>query len=241
MLKYILIMITPEELLKNGLHLGHKKQRCHPKAKKYIYSFDNGIAILDLFQTKTKLESALECVITLAKNDKTILVVATKKTVAATVKAIVEPHNIPYLTTKWVGGFLTNFSTVKKNIDHLNSLITQRDNNEWADLPKHERLAKEKLINRTLFVYQGVLQMKKIPDALFIIDIKKEKNSVVEAGKMKITTIAITDTNVNPDLVDYAIPANDDALSSVTYITNLIINTYNENRPKDKKPIITKK
>lgn len=221
-------MIRIEEFLKAGLHLGHKKQRTNPKAKKYIYDYEKGIAIFDLYKTEKQIDTALDFLTNLKKQKKTLIVVATKKTISDSITKQVLDKNIPYLTSKWVGGFLTNFSSIKKNIDYVNDLIKQKQQEDWEKLIKHERMLLEKKLNKMLLVYRGVLNISKIPDALYVVDIKKEKNAIIEARKLGVKIVAVCDSNTNPDLVDYPICANDDALSSVEYITNLVVKAYAE-------------
>src|SRR3989338_5291298 len=225
-------MFDTQDLLTAGLHLGHKKQRTHPKTNKYIYNYEKGVAIFDLFKTQTQLNTALAYLKELKKDNKNLIIVATKNTISDSISQLAKDANIEYLTDKWIGGFLTNFSTIKKNIDNINEQIKQRDSGEWDKLIKHERLALEKQLNKNLRVYKGVLTLTKIPTAMFIIDIKKEKNAVSEASKTGVKTIAVCDSNVNPELVDYPISANDDALSSVEFITRLIIEAYRQSDVK---------
>lgn len=222
--------ITPDVLIVHGLHLGHKKQRTHPRSKQYIYKMDNGVAIIDLFKTHEKLVSALDFVKTLGKEGKTLLVVATKKTARDHVTTACKTESIAYITNKWVGGFLTNFEEVKKNIEKLKNLREEQKEGAWETLPKHEQIALQKKMGRIASIYEGVSMMDKLPDALFIIDIKKEHNAVSEAEDLAIPTVAVVDTNSNPDIVTYPIPANDDAVTSITFLTDVIVKAYAEGR-----------
>lgn len=224
--------ITPEDLIAHGVHLGHKAFKVHPRSKQYIYQIESGTSIIDLFQTADLLEEAKQYAFTLGKEGKVLLVVATKKQTREIIAQLCLENNIPYLTNKWVGGFLTNFGAISGNIKKMETLKTERDNGDWSQFVKHERTSLEKKLNRISEIYKGVATLTKTPDALFIVDIKKENNSVLEARMEGITTLAMVDTNTNPDLVDYPIPANDDAISSVTFIVNEVIGAYLEGKEK---------
>lgn len=223
---------NPKELLAQGLHLGHKKNKVHPKAQTYIHSYQKGTSIIDLIQTAELLDEAKKFVSELAKEGKTIMFVATKKVARKPVSDICAEHNIPCMTNKWVGGFLTNFEEISKNIQRMNEQREQQKNGGWESLPKHERTQMEKKLNRIASVYSGVADLKKAPDALFIIDIRKEANALNEALQVGLPAVAVVDTNVNPEDVTYPIPANDDAISSITFLTTEIAETYAKNFKK---------
>jgi len=212
-----------EELFNAKAHLGHKKNRVHPKAKKYIYTFENGVSIIDLAQTLALLEKAKQFIRDLKKNNKTLVFVATKKIAADFVKKSCEENNLSFITTKWPAGFLTNFEMISKNIKKLNTMKKEKETGGFNQYVKHEQVKLTKELNKLEKFYGGITNLNKIPDALFIIDLKKEKNAVSEARKMQVSTIAITDTNVDPELVDYPIPGNDDSLSSIEYFVKDII------------------
>ncbi len=213
----------PKDLLAHGLHLGHKKNKVHPKANRYIHSYQNGTSIIDLFKTSELLDAALEEITRMAKDGKTILVVATKKIARQPVSSLCQEYGIPYMTNKWVPGFLTNFEEVSKNIKRMNAARVAQKDGSWDELPKHERTQLEKELNKTASVYAGVATLEKLPDAVFIVDIRKEANALKEALQSKIATFAIVDTNVNPEHVAFPIPANDDALTSIEYVTNAVV------------------
>lgn len=218
----------PEELLSAGVHLGHRKQKIDPASKKYIYKIESGVSIIDLFKTAPQLDKALEFVNQLGTQGKVLLFVATKKGAKEIVEETCKKFNYPYLTSKWVGGFLTNFTEINKNVTLLNDLKKQKETGDWMQFVKHERIYLEKKMNRISSTYEGVTKLAKVPDALFIIDIKKEKNSVNEATRLGIPTVALVDTNSDPMLVDYPIVGNDDALSSVQFIVDKIAEAYEE-------------
>lgn len=216
-----------KELFKNDCHLGHKKNKVHPKAKKYIYTYNNGISIIDLNKTVDLLEQAKKYILDLQKNNKKLLVVATKKILSEAIKNICQKYNLPYVNIKWPAGLLTNFETLTKNVKKLKNLRKEKEEGKWNQYVKHEQIKLEKKLKKLEKFYQGIESLEKIPDAIFIIDIKKEKNAFKEAISQKIPIIAIVDTNVDPSLINYPIPANDDSLSSVQYIVEDLFSSIN--------------
>lgn len=220
----------PSELLKYGLHLGHKSQKLHPKSKVHVYKIEHGTAIIDLFQTATMLDKALAFINELGRENKILLVVATKKQARQIVTEVCQKYGILYITSKWVAGFMTNFSEISKNIKKMREMKKQQAAGEWNEIIKHERVQMEKELHKIEILYGGIEALEKLPDALFILDIKSESNAVIEATKMGIPSVAVVDTNCNPELVDYPIPANDDATSSITYLAETIAKAYDEGR-----------
>lgn len=215
-----------EELFNANAHLGHKTNKIHPLAKKYIYTIDHGVSIIDLTKTVSLLEKAKEFVSSLSKKNKTLLVVMTKKTSASYVNEICKKNNIPHITVKWPAGLITNFEMIIKNIKKLKKMNEEKENGEWNKFVKHEQIKLQKKINKLEKFYGGIIDLEKLPDAIFIVDIKREKNAVKEARERKIPIIAIVDTNVNPNIIDYPIPGNDDATSSIEYFVNEIVSAY---------------
>lgn len=215
-------------LFEADLHLGHKKNRLHPKARKFVYRIDNGVSIIDLTQTAKQLNSALEFLKKEGAENKKLLVVATKKVANQIAMDVSKKNTISYITTKWLPGLLTNFETIIKNVKKLNEMKSQRDSGEWDKLTKHERVKLSKQIARLEKFYGGIATLEKRPDILFVIDSKKEHNAVVEAQKNNIPVIAITDTNSDPDEVAYPIVANDDSPKSIEYLVNTIIETFSK-------------
>ncbi|MFA6016597.1 MAG: 30S ribosomal protein S2 [Patescibacteria group bacterium] len=215
-----------EELFAAGAHLGHKSNRVHPKTNKYIYSFENGVSIIDLTKTADYLEKAKKYVSELGANGKILLVVCTKKIASNLTKELCTKNNLPYINTKWPAGLLTNFEMIIKNVKKLNTMKEEKEKGEWNKFVKHEQVKLDKDLNKLEKFYGGISDLKKLPDAVFMIDIKKEKNSVKESGEMKITTVAVTDTNANPDPINYPIPGNDDSLTSIEYFLKEIIEAY---------------
>lgn len=215
-----------EELFAAGAHLGHKANRVHPKTNKYIYSFENGVSIIDLTKTVIFLEKAKQFVSELGKNEKVLLVVSTKKIVSNLTQELCQKNNLLFVNTKWPAGLLTNFEMIIKNVKKLNSMKEEKEKGEWNKFVKHEQVQLDKELKKLEKFYGGIANLKKLPDALFVIDIKKEKNSVKEAGEMKIPIVAVTDTNVDPDPIDYPIPGNDDSATSIEYFLKEIIEAY---------------
>ena len=215
-----------EQLFKLGTHLGHKTNRIHPKAKKYIYTVQNGVSIIDLTKTINLLNKAKEYIKDLAKNEKTLLVVATKKLFSTQIFNLCQKNKIPVVSTKWPAGLLTNFDNIIRNVKKLEKMKEQKENGVWNQFVKHEQIKLKKQLNKLEKFYGGIINLKKIPDALFVIDAKKEKNAIIEAQKMSIPIIAVVDTNTDPTPIDFPIPANDDLFESVNYIAQEIITAY---------------
>lgn len=220
------------ELFKNQAHLGHKTNRIHPKAKKYIYKIENGVSIIDLELTAKLLNQACLFLSQLASEGKKLLFVATKRVVAVKALELCSKNNISYITTKWPAGFLTNFQTLMKNVNKLKKMREAKESGEWQKLVKHEQSNLERELYKLNKLYGGLSDIDKPPDALVLVDLKKEKNALDEARATGTKIIAIVDTNVNPELVDYPIPANDDSLPSVEFILNLLVDAYVKERKK---------
>ncbi len=218
------------ELFEAGSHLGHKTNRVHPKAKKYIYSVENGVSIIDLTKTVPLFEKAKEFVKKEAEADKTMLVVATKKVSTAFIAKLCKEKLIPFITLKWPAGLLTNFDMISKNVKKLTAMKEAKDKGEWSKYVKHEQVNLQKELNKLERFYGGIEMMRKIPDFIFVVDIKKEKNAVKESTEMKLPIVAIADTNVDPDIVDYPIPGNDDSATSIEYFVKEIIETYSKSK-----------
>lgn len=215
-----------EKLFEVGAHLGHKKNRLHPKARKYVYKMVNGVAVIDLTQTVVQLHTAQQYLKQAAKEGKKLLVVGTKRVASQFIQEICKENDIPHITTKWMPGLLTNFETLSKNTKKMVDYETGKNDGSWDQFVKHERTKMQKDLNRLKRLYGGIEHLKKRPDILFIIDIKREKNALKEAKQNGIPVIAITDTNTNPDTVDYPVVANDDSPTSSHYVVNAILSAY---------------
>lgn len=208
------------------LHLGHKKNRLHPKVRKFVYKIESGISIIDLTYTVKQLEAAKDFLKKVGKDNKTVLFVATKKVASQFTTDLCEKNGFSYITNKWLPGLLTNFETIIKNVKKLKELKEQKDSGQWDKLVKHERVKLNKHIMRLNKFYGGLINLEKRPDVLFVLDAKKEKNSIIEAEKMNIPVIAVIDTNANPEDVDYPIIANDDSPTAIEYLMTEIVSTY---------------
>lgn len=215
-----------EQLFLLNAHLGHRKNRLHPKARKYVYKIVNGVAIINLTKTVDELEKAKEYISEAVKQGKLPLVVATKKIISSSVSKLAEENKIPYITNKWLPGLLTNFDTIMKNVKKLIQMEEEMKTGAWDKFIKHEKVKLEKQVYKLRKLYSGIINLVKKPDFLIIVDIKKEKNALKEAQQNLIKTIAILDTNSNPDEVDFPIIANDDSFGSLEYLTKELIDSY---------------
>lgn len=220
--------ITLQALLEAGCHFGHKSERWHPKAAEFIYTEKDGIHIIDLAKTKAGLEAAAVYIKQLTMEGKDVLFVATKRQARGVVKQEVEAVGAPYFVERWIGGFLTNWESIKKNIDKIIRLEREFETGVWKKFPKHEQSKLTRYVARLKIYYGGVLKLSTLPAALFIVDIKKEIAALREAKRMGIPIVAIVDTNADPVDVDYVIPANDDAVGSIQYLTHVIAQAYND-------------
>jgi len=211
-----------EDMLKAGMHFGHRTNRWHPKMKSYIFTSKNGIYIIDLKKSQNKLAEALEFMTKLVSEGKSILFVGTKKQVAGPLQKMATEINQPYIVGKWLGGYLTNFLVVKKSVKKYLDLLDKKDSGKLEKYTKKERLEFDREINKLKERVGGLTSLNKLPDALFVWDIKEEETAVKEARQKNIPIIAVCDTNVNPELVNYPIPANDDATKTITLILDTI-------------------
>ena len=219
-----------KQLLEAGVHFGHHTRRWNPKMAEYIFTERNGIYIIDLQKTVKKVEEAYNFVRELAENGEEILFVGTKKQAQDSIKEEAERVGMYYVNARWLGGMLTNFSTIKTRIDRLAQLRKMEEDGTFALLPKKEVVKLNLEIEKLEKYLGGIKNMKKLPAALFIVDPRKERNAVAEARKLNIPIIAIVDTNCDPDEVDYVIPGNDDAIRAVKLIAGTISNAIIEGR-----------
>ncbi|MCK5476022.1 MAG: 30S ribosomal protein S2 [Candidatus Pacebacteria bacterium] len=210
-------------MLKAGVHFGHKKAKKHPKMDEYIFSIRNEISIIDLSKTKLKLNEAINFVKDVSANGGTILFVGTKKQAKKITKEAAEKCGMPYVTERWLGGTFTNFEKIIASIKRLENIVSQKENGELEKkYNKKERLEIDREIIRLEKKFGGIKNMKNIPDAVFVIDIKENDIAVIESNTKKIPVIALIDTNADPSLVNYPIPANDDAIGSISLMANAI-------------------
>ncbi|PWU68845.1 MULTISPECIES: 30S ribosomal protein S2 [Gracilibacillus] len=212
-------VISMKQLLEAGVHFGHQTRRWNPKMKKYIFTERNGIYIIDLQKTVKKVEEAYNFVKEIAENDGTVLFVGTKKQAQESVKEEAIRSGMFYVNQRWLGGTLTNFETIRKRINRLKDIEKMEEDGTFEVLPKKEVVGLLKEKERLVKFLGGIKEMNKIPDALFIIDPRKERIAVAEAHKLNIPIVGIVDTNCDPDEIDYVIPANDDAIRAVKLLT----------------------
>jgi len=211
--------VSMKALLEAGVHFGHQTRRWNPKMRKFIFSERNGIHIIDLQQTVDRLEAACDFVRDLVANGGTILFVGTKRQAQETMESEAKRSGMPYVTTRWLGGTLTNFSTIQGRIDYLVRTEDAKARGEMDYLAKKERLKQEEELARLNRYLGGIKAMTALPGAIFIVDTTKEDIAVAEAVRMGIPIVALVDTNCNPDVIDYPIPSNDDAIRAIKLIT----------------------
>lgn len=232
-------ILTMKQLLEAGVHFGHQTKRWNPKMKKYIYAARNDIYIIDLQKTVVLAEEAYNFIADLAKNDKKILFVGTKKQASDAIKEEAERSGMYYINSRWLGGTMTNFKTIRTRIDRMNQIDKMEQAGEFALLPKKEvsgLMAEREKLTTNL---GGIRNMKSLPDALFVVDPHKEAIAVQEARNLNIPIIAITDTNCDPDLIDYVIPGNDDAIRAVKLIASMVADAIVEGRQGEEQQVVT--
>lgn len=223
-------VITIKQLLEAGVHFGHHTRRWNPKMAEYIFTERNGIYIIDLQKTAKKFEEAYMFVRQLSENNGTMLFVGTKKQAADTIKEEASRCGMYYVNVRWPGGMLTNFKTIRKSINRLNDLEKMQSDGTFDLLPKKEVAAKQKEIFDLEKNYGGIKNMDVLPDAVFIVDPRKEHNAVMEAKKLGIPVVAIVDTNCDPDDADYIIPGNDDAIRAIRLISSVLADAIIEGK-----------
>lgn len=210
------------DLLKAGVHFGHTKSKRHPSMEPYIFGVKQGIHIIDLEKTQAMLDDAVKFVKEITSKGGVILFVSSKKQAKEIVKTAAEKAGMPYINTRWLGGTLTNFANIISLTKKLKKLEEEQAKGEWQRYTKKEALEREREIIHLKEMVEGIKNMNKLPDAVFIVDIKKDKTALQEATKKEIPVIAILDSNCNAKNVKHLIPGNDDAVKSITLITNTI-------------------
>ncbi len=219
---------TFEELLDAGVHFGHLKRKWNPSMAPYIFMERNGIHILDLYKTMAKLEEAASAMKQVARSGKKILFVATKKQAKEIVAEQVKRVNMPYVTERWPGGMLTNFATIRKAVRKMSSIDKMMTQELYKNLSKREKLQISRERAKLEKQLGSISDLNRLPSALFVVDILKEKIAIAEARKLNIPTFAMVDTNSDPTLIDFPIPANDDASKSIQLITKLMVDAIEE-------------
>ncbi len=232
-----MVNVTMKELLESGVHFGHETKRWDPKMKPYIFGARDGIYIIDLQKTVQMFKEAYEFVKDTAAKGEYILFVGTKKQAQESIREEATRCNMFYVNHRWLGGMLTNFGTIKKSIDRLNRLETMRNEEIFDLLPKKEIMQLEKERNRLEKSLGGIKAMDRLPGAVFIIDVKKEKIAVNETKKLGIPSVGVVDTNCNPEDITYPIPGNDDAIRAIRLLSSRIADAVVEGRQEYEKEL----
>ena len=214
--------VTLETLLAAGSHFGHLTRRWNPKMKEFIFMERNGIHILDLKKTQTKIDEACEYIKNIIESGEEVLFVGTKKQAKEIIKAEAQRCGMFFMTDRWLGGTLTNFGTIKKSIKHMKNLEKMSTDGTYEKLTKKETLHIDREKEKMKKVLEGIEDMKILPGAVFVVDTKKEQIAVKEARKLNIPIFAIVDTNSDPTIIDFPIPANDDAAKSISIISRTL-------------------
>ncbi|TZF86050.1 30S ribosomal protein S2 (plasmid) [Pedobacter sp. BS3] len=219
---------TYQDLLDAGVHFGHLTRKWDPKMAQYIFMERNGIHIIDLNKTLSKVEEAAAALKQIVKSGRKVLFVATKKQAKDIVAEQAKNVNMPYVTERWLGGMLTNFATVRKSIKKMSNIDKMTKDGTYDVLSKKEKLMIQRERVKLETLLGGISDLNRLPAALFIIDVKKEHIAVTEALKLNIPTFAMVDTNSDPSNIDFPIPANDDATKSISLITSIMIQAIQE-------------
>jgi len=217
-----------KELLQAGVHFGHLKKKYNPAMAPYVFMEQNGIHIIDLNKTVAMLEEAAAAMKQIAKSGKKILFVSTKKQAKSIVAEAAKKLDMPYITERWPGGLLTNFSTIRKSIKKMDGIDKMKTDGTFDTLSKRERLQIDRTREKLEINLGSIVKMNRMPAAIFIIDINKEHIAVKESAKLGIRSFAVTDTNTNPSLVNYPIPGNDDASKAISHIVDVVSKAISE-------------
>jgi len=221
-------VISMKQLLEAGVHFGHQTRKWNPKMKKYIFAARNEIHIIDLQMTANLIEEAYKFVCDSVKEGKSVLFVGTKKQAQEAIKEEAERCGQYYVNTRWLGGCLTNFKTMRSRVEYLESLEAREANGEFDLLPKKEVMLLKKEMEKLQANLGGIKKMRSMPGVMFVVDPNNEDIAIKEARKLGIKVVAITDTNCDPDVVDYVIPGNDDAIRAIKLIASVIANAVIE-------------
>lgn len=222
--------VSMKALLETGVHFGHRTHKWNPKMDPYIFTQRNGIHIIDLQQTLANINEYYDMLAKLSSDGGTVLFVGTKRQAQDTVEREAGRCGMPYVNQRWLGGTLTNWRTIRDRIDTLKKLEQMRDKGDFKLMTKREGLMLERKIEKLQLRLGGIRNMKRLPDMLFIVDTKREFTAVQEANKLEIPTMALVDTNSNPDVLDYIIPANDDAMRSIKLVVSAVADAIIEGK-----------
>lgn len=221
-----------KQLLEAGVHFGHQAKRWNPKMSQFIFGQRSGIYIINLEKTVDCINAARDFLMNLATQGKTILFVGTKKQAQEIIEKEARRCGMYWINCRWLGGLMTNFSTIKKSINRLKNIESMKQDGTFEKLTKKEVSRLEKELVRLKKIFSGIINMEALPSCLFVVDTKKEEIAVREASRLAIPVVALIDTNSNPNVIDYPIPGNDDAMKSIGLITSLITDTIIEGRKK---------
>jgi len=224
-----------QDLLQAGVHFGHMRKKWNPKMRQYIFAERKGVHIIDLNRTIECIDEAAGAARSIAKSGRKILFVATKKQARDIVTEAAKSVNMPYVTDRWLGGMMTNFSTIRRSIKKMQNIEQMLADTTLTSITKKEKLTLEREKIKLNRVLGGIVNLNRLPAAMFVVDITHEHLAVTEAQKLGIRTLAMVDTNSNPELVDFPIPANDDASKSVTVITEIMVKAIKEGLEDRKK------
>jgi len=216
------IKIDAEEMAQDGLHFGHKTSKIHPRMKPYLFGARNGVHLIDLEKTAEKLKEALKFIQELISEGKTLIFIGTKIQIKDALKNTAEECGLPYVSERWLGGTFTNFDAIKKRVEYFKDLESKKKQGELEKYTKKERAQFDKELARLQLKFGGIKTLTQLPDAIFVTDIIKDNLAIKEAKAKGIKVVAISDTNSDPAMADYPIPANDDAISSVKYILDKV-------------------
>ncbi len=222
--------ISPREMLANAVHFGHKTSLWNPKMKSYIYGQKGGVHVFDLQKTAKKLQEACEVLARNAKQGKTVLFVSTKPQTKSLLKEFHKETGCPVVINKWIGGMLTNLKTMNQRMRRLRDLREMADTGEIEKFTKKEQAQLKKELEKLDEAFSGIEKMHRKPDVLFVVDGKRDTNALKEAKKLGITIVGICDSNVDPDFYDYLIPANDDAISSLTHVLSFVFDAVRQGK-----------
>ena len=223
-------VVSMKDLLESGVHFGHQSRRWNPKMEQYIYHERNGIYIIDLHQTLRMIEDAYAFVRQVGAAGGSALFVGTKRQAQGAIQEAADRAAMPYVNNRWLGGMLTNFQTISKRVAAMERLEHEQEEGDWTRLTKKEGLGRSRELDKLHLSLSGIRTMKRQPQAMVVIDVKREEIAVAEANKLKIPVIAVVDTNCDPDPITYIIPGNDDAIRAIRLITSRMADAILEGR-----------
>ncbi|MCR4305840.1 MAG: 30S ribosomal protein S2 [Candidatus Daviesbacteria bacterium] len=221
---------TLQELLEAGVHFGHQVRRGHPRMKPYIYGAREGVHVIDLTQSEKYLKEACEFVYNLGREGKVLLFVGTKKQAKSIIEELAKELQAPFLVQRWMGGFLTNFEQMQKNIKILKEYLEQKEKGQLAKYTKKEQLLLERKMGKLQRDFSGVMDLGKVPDAIFVVDAVSDNIAIREANRLKIKIVSIADSNSDPTEINYPIPGNDDAIKSIKVLVGAVASAYGEGK-----------